>query len=129
MIALDLLFRVVDDSEVAQAEKIAIGNEHRQHYLFRVVFPCFTPCMRLSPHTAFHREQVAFVGLLSNSVRIVSSRFGQSTFILIDFFYFQASCDISQVSLTFLLTNPLAIFRYELVDDNRDVSLQGLTPC
>ena len=110
-------------------ERIAIGNEHRQHYLFRVVFPCFTPCVRLSPHTAFHREQVAFVGLLSNSVRIVSSRFGQSTFILIDFFYFQVSCDISQVSLMFLLTNPLAIFRYELVDDNRDASLQGLTPC
>ena len=129
MIALDLFFRVVDDGEVAQAEKIAIGNEHRQHYLFRVVFPCFTPCVRFSPHTAFHREIVAFVGLLSNSVRIVSSRFGQSTFILIDFFYFQASCDISQVSLTFLLTNPLAIFRYELVDDNRDVSLQGLAPC
>lgn len=52
-------------------QSIGIGNIHRQLYLLRDVFPSFTPYVRFSPHTAFHREAVAFGGLLSNSVRII----------------------------------------------------------
>lgn len=35
---------------------IGIGKEQPQHYLFGVLFPSFTLCVRLSPHTAFHRK-------------------------------------------------------------------------
>ena len=49
--------------------EIGIGNEHRQHNLLRVVFPSFTPCVRLSPHTAFHRDSIGFGNLLSKGVR------------------------------------------------------------
>ena len=37
-------------------DKIGIGKEQPQHYLFGVLFPSFTLCVRLSPHTAFHRK-------------------------------------------------------------------------
>ena len=63
---------VVHEVEVIskESEGIVIGNEHRQHYLVRVVFPHFEPCVRLSPHTALHRELVDYGNLLSNDVRM-----------------------------------------------------------
>lgn len=34
-------------------------SSSRGHAFYFCIFPCFTPCMRFSPHTAFHRRILA----------------------------------------------------------------------